>query len=52
VPTLTQHKSNESWNRYHPEDVWNAMCQHLHNTGVINPGIITIRRKFGTTWDK
>jgi hypothetical protein len=21
VPTLAQHKSNESWNRYHPGDV-------------------------------
>jgi hypothetical protein len=35
------------------------MCQHLHYTGLMNPGIITIRRKFGTrcantrtTWDE
>jgi hypothetical protein len=48
VPTIAQHKGNESWNRYHPEDVWNTMCQHSHYTGVMNPGIITIRRKFGT----
>jgi hypothetical protein len=59
VLTLAQHNSNESWNRYHPEDVWNVMCQHSHYTGVMNPGIVTIRRKFGTrcsntrtTWDK
>jgi hypothetical protein len=37
VPTLAQHKSNESRNRYHPEDVWNAVCQHSHYTGVMNP---------------
>jgi hypothetical protein len=24
MPTLAQHKSNESWNRYHPEDAWNG----------------------------
>jgi hypothetical protein len=33
VPTLAQHKSNESWNRYHPVDIWNAMCQHSHYMG-------------------
>jgi hypothetical protein len=39
VPTLAQHKSTDSWNRYHSEDVWNAMCQHSHYTWVRNPGI-------------
>jgi hypothetical protein len=47
VPTLVQHKSNESWSHYHPEVVWNPMCQHSHYTKVMNPGIVTIRRKFG-----
>jgi hypothetical protein len=47
APTLVQQKSNESWSSYHPEDVWNPMCQHLHYTKVMNPGIVTIRRKFG-----
>jgi hypothetical protein len=35
------------------------MCQHSHYTGVMNPGIVTNQRKFGTrcantrtTWDK
>jgi hypothetical protein len=58
VPTLALHGSKESWNRYHPEDVWNAMCQHSHNTGVRNPGIVMFRRTFGmrrantrTTWN-
>jgi hypothetical protein len=59
VPTLGLHRSEESWNRYQPEDVWNAMCQHSHYTGIRNPGILTLRRIFGTlcaitriTWDK
>jgi hypothetical protein len=59
APTLAQHKSTESWNRYHSEEVWNAMRQHSHYMGVMNPGIVTIRRKFGmrcantrTTLDK
>jgi hypothetical protein len=59
VPTLALHRYKESWNRYHPEEVWNEMCQHLHSTGKRNPGIVTIRRIFGTrcantrtTWDK
>jgi hypothetical protein len=58
APTLVQHKSKQSWNHDHPEDVWNAVRQHWHYIGVMNPGIITIRRKFGmrcantrTTWD-
>jgi hypothetical protein len=36
-------ESKESWNCYHPEDFWNAMCQHLPYTGsmVILPGVIT-----------
>jgi hypothetical protein len=25
---------------HHPEEFWNAVCQHLHNTGVRNPGIV------------
>jgi hypothetical protein len=50
VPTLAQHKSNESWNRYHPEDVWNAMCLHSHYTGVMNPGIVTIWRSLERGW--
>jgi hypothetical protein len=29
----TVHGSNESWNRYHPEEVWNVMCQHSHYMG-------------------
>jgi hypothetical protein len=50
--------SKESWNCYHPEDFWNAVRQHSHNTIVKNPGIVTIRRAFGmrcantrTTWE-
>jgi hypothetical protein len=39
--------SKESWNCYHPEDFWNAMCQRSHYTGVRNPGIVTARRTFG-----
>jgi hypothetical protein len=38
---------------------WNAVCQHSHNTRVMNPRFVTIRRKFGTrcanariTWNK
>jgi hypothetical protein len=36
-----------------------AVCQNSHNTRVMNPGIVTIRRMFGmrcantrTAWDK
>jgi hypothetical protein len=54
-----RNSTKESWNHYHPEDVWNAMSQHSHYTGVINPVIITLLRTFGTryanthtTWDK
>jgi hypothetical protein len=50
--------SKESWNCYHPEDFWNAVRQHSHNTRVKNPGVVTIRRTFGmrcantrTTWE-
>jgi hypothetical protein len=32
VPTLALHRSKESWKHYHPEDVWNAMCQHTRIT--------------------
>jgi hypothetical protein len=56
---LSLHGSKKSWNRYHPEDFLNEMCQHSHYTRVRNPGIATIRRTFGmrcantrTTWDK
>jgi hypothetical protein len=59
VPTLAPHRSNCYFNCYPPENVWNAMCQHSHYSGEMNPGIVTIRKPFGTrcansrtTWDK
>jgi hypothetical protein len=42
------HISIISWNCYHPEDFWNAVSQHSHYTEVMNRGIVTIRRMFGT----
>jgi hypothetical protein len=30
------HRSKESWNHYHPEDIWNAMSQHSHALHGIN----------------
>jgi hypothetical protein len=36
VPTLALHGSKESWKHDHPENVWNAMCQHTHSIHRIN----------------
>jgi hypothetical protein len=47
-------RSKESWNRYLPEDVWNAMCQHLQymeKLGILPGNTISWTRNPLSEWD-